>query len=138
MKLASGDQIDLKSYEPAMRHLLDSYINARDSKPLIEFEEIGIREVIIKKGATGAYDLEKVMRGNKGAVAESIENNIRKVIIDEQPVNPKYYEKMSELLNALIEQRRQTRLATRIGNGFGAGSRRINGIGEKTGGIPVK
>ena len=32
---------------------------------------------------------------------------MRKVIIDEQPMNPKYYDKMSELLDALIEQRRK-------------------------------
>lgn len=43
----------------------------------------------------------------KEAVAETIENNVRKLIIDEHPINPKYYEKMSELLSALIEQRRQ-------------------------------
>ena len=29
IKLASGDYIDLKQYEPAMRHLLDSYIGGR-------------------------------------------------------------------------------------------------------------
>jgi type I restriction enzyme R subunit len=39
-------------------------------------------------------------------VAETIENNVRKLIIDEQPINPKYYEKMSQLLDALIKQRR--------------------------------
>ncbi len=43
-------------------------------------------------------------------MAETIENNIRKVIIDGQPINPKYYEKMSELLGALIEQRREEAL----------------------------
>jgi len=41
---------------------------------------------------------------------ETIENNIRKVIIDEQPVNPKYYEKMSELLDALIQERKDQAL----------------------------
>ena len=40
-------------------------------------------------------------------MAETIENNVRRLIIDEQPINPKYYEKMSELLDALIAQRRQ-------------------------------
>jgi type I restriction enzyme R subunit len=40
-------------------------------------------------------------------MAETIENNMRKVIIDGQPINPKYYEKMSELLDALIMQRRE-------------------------------
>ncbi len=51
--------------------------------------------------------LPKGIRENKDAVAETIENNVRRVIIDEAPVNPKYYDRMSALLNALIEQRRQ-------------------------------
>ena len=35
---------------------------------------------------------------------------MRKIIIDEQPLNPKYYEKMSELLDALIAQRKKEAL----------------------------
>ena len=33
---------------------------------------------------------------------------MRKVIIDERAMNPKYYDKMSELLDAIIEERRQS------------------------------
>ena len=47
------------------------------------------------------------IRENRDAVAETIENNVRRIIIDETAVNPKYYEKMSELLDALINQRKQ-------------------------------
>ena len=54
--------------------------------------------------------LPEGIRKNKEAVAEVIENNVRKLIIDESPINPKYYEKMSELLDALIKQRRQEAL----------------------------
>jgi type I restriction enzyme R subunit len=43
-------------------------------------------------------------------MAETIENNVRRLIIDEMAVNPKYYENMSELLDALIEQRRKAAL----------------------------
>jgi type I restriction enzyme R subunit len=46
------------------------------------------------------------VRKDKTAMAETIENNLRKVITDEAPVNPHYYAEMSELLDALIEQRR--------------------------------
>ena len=42
-------------------------------------------------------------------MAETIENNLRRVIIDEQPINPKYYEKMSELLDTLIQERKASR-----------------------------
>jgi len=54
--------------------------------------------------------LPKGIRENKELVAETIENNLRKVIIDEQPVNPKYYEEMSVLLDTLIQERRQEAL----------------------------
>ena len=40
-------------------------------------------------------------------MAETIENNVRKLIIDESPVNPKYYDKMSVLLDELVAQRRR-------------------------------
>jgi type I restriction enzyme R subunit len=36
---------------------------------------------------------------------------VRRLIIDEHPINPKYYERMSALLDALIEQRRQEAIA---------------------------
>ena len=54
--------------------------------------------------------LPKGIRESQEAVAETIENNVRKLIIDETPINPKYYETMSELLDALIEQRKQQAL----------------------------
>jgi type I restriction enzyme R subunit len=40
-------------------------------------------------------------------VAETIENNVRRLIINESPVDPAYYDKMSKLLDALIDQRRK-------------------------------
>jgi type I restriction enzyme R subunit len=55
--------------------------------------------------------LPKGIAANKEAVAETIENNLRRVITDEQPINPKYYEKMSELLDALIKERKEEALA---------------------------
>ena len=43
-------------------------------------------------------------------MAETIENNVRRLIIDEMAVNPKYYERMSELLDALITERKRQAL----------------------------
>ena len=40
------------------------------------------------------------------AVAETIENNIGKEIVERTQSNPKYYEKMSALLRELIEKRK--------------------------------
>jgi len=110
VKLASGDYIDLKMYEPAMRHLIDTYIHARESEKVSAFDDISLIQLIVERGADAVKTLPEGIRKNKEAVAEVIENNVRKLIIDEQPINPKYYEKMSELLDALIEQRRQEAL----------------------------
>ncbi|MEW6296021.1 MAG: HsdR family type I site-specific deoxyribonuclease [Candidatus Diapherotrites archaeon] len=110
VKLASGDYIDLKMYEPAMRHLIDTYIRAEESEKISAFDDMSLIELIVERGAEAVERLPQDIRKNQEAVAETIENNVRKLIINEQPINPKYYEKMSELLDALIEQRRQEAL----------------------------
>jgi type I restriction enzyme R subunit len=107
VKLASGDYIDLKMYEPAMRHLIDTYIRAEDSKKIASFDDIPLVQLIVERGADAVSALPKGIRDNRDAAAETIENNVRRLIIDEQPLNPKYYEKMSELLDALIAQRKK-------------------------------
>ncbi|SEI93658.1 type I restriction enzyme, R subunit [Allopseudospirillum japonicum] len=107
VKLASGDLVEMKRFEPAMRHLLDRYIRADDSEVLMDFEELGLIELIVKKGADAVEALPESIRKNQEAMAETIENNVRKTIVDENPVNPKYYEQMSVLLDELIELRRQ-------------------------------
>ena len=107
VKLASGDLLDMKRFEPAMRHLLDMYIRADDSEVLMDFEELGLIELIVEKGADGLEQLPEGIRKNQEAMAETIENNVRKTIVDENPVNPKYYEQMSTLLEELIELRRK-------------------------------
>lgn len=106
VKLASGDYVDMKVFEPAMRHLLDAYIRAEDSEVISAFDDLGLVELIVEKGLAAFDQLPKGIRNCQEAMAETVENNIRKVIIDEQPINPKYYEKMSELLDALIKERK--------------------------------
>jgi len=107
VKLASGDYIDLKMYEPAMRHLIDTYIRADESEKISAFDDLSLVELIVKRGEDAVEALPRSIRSNKNATAETIENNVRKLIINEHPINPKYYEEMSALLKALIEQRRQ-------------------------------
>jgi type I restriction enzyme R subunit len=106
VKLASGDYIDLKMYEPAMRHLIDTYIRAEESEVISKFDDMSLIQLIVDRGANAVDALPSGIRKNKEAVAETIENNVRKLIIDETPINPKYYEKMSELLDALIALRK--------------------------------
>ena len=110
VKVASGDYLDMKRFEPAMRYLLDRYIRSDDSEVVSEFENLGLIELIVNQGDKAIEQLPKGIQKDKDAVAETIEHNMRKLIIDESPVNPKYYEQMSELLDALIEERRQKAL----------------------------
>ena len=107
VKLVSGDYIDLKMYEPAMRHLLDTYIRAEESETLSAFDDMTLVQLVVERGEAAIDTLPDGIRGNRDAVADTIENNVRRIIIDEMAVNPKYYEKMSELLDALINQRKQ-------------------------------
>ena len=107
IKLASGDYIDLKLYEPAMRHLIDTYVRAEDSEVLSDLDDLSLVQLIVERGEQAVDALPKSLRDKRDAVAETIENNVRKLIIDESPVSPRYYEQMSALLDALIEQRRK-------------------------------
>jgi type I restriction enzyme R subunit len=40
----------MKRYEPAMRHLLDSYIRADESVVVSEFEDMGLVALLVKRG----------------------------------------------------------------------------------------
>ena len=107
VKLASGDYLDMKMYEPAMRHLLDTYIRAGESEKLSEFDDLTLVQLIVERGEDAIQSLPKGILENRDAAAETIENNIRRIIVDEMAVNPRYYERMSGLLDALIRQRKQ-------------------------------
>ncbi len=107
IKLASGDYVDLKVFEPAMRHLLDNYIRAEDSEIISKFDDMTLVDLLIKDSKRAIGSLPGGIRGSRRAVAETIENNVRRLIVDEMAVNPKYYEKMSAVLDALIQRRRE-------------------------------
>jgi len=106
VRLASGDYIDLKAYEPAMRRLLDTYIRAADSEAISAFDDLSLIQLIVERGPEVVEALPESIRNNEDAAAETIENNVVKLIINETPVDPAYYANLSHLLNALIDQRR--------------------------------
>ncbi|MFH8855514.1 type I restriction endonuclease subunit R [Streptomyces rochei] len=107
VKLGAGENVDFKQYEAGMRHLLDTYISATPSEVVSNFQERGLVQLIVEMGAGALDKLPAGIKKDPEAVAETITNNVRKVIIDERPMNPKYYDKMSELLDAILEERRQ-------------------------------
>lgn len=105
--LAAGDYIELKAYEPAMRHLIDNYISAEESEKISEFGDLTLVELIVERGVEAIESLPAGIKNNKEAAAETIENNVRRLITDEMATNPKYYENMSTLLDELIKERKE-------------------------------
>lgn len=106
IKAYSGDAVDMKVYEPAMRQLLDMYIEAESSEEVIKFEEFGLIDLILR-GDDAFNGVPDSIRRNPESMAEAIENNVRKKIVEENPLNPAYYDQMSVLLDEIIELRRK-------------------------------
>lgn len=107
LKVASGDTVDMTKFEPAMRKLIDTYVRARDVEVISDFGNRGLIDLIVERGADAVDALPDEVKKSPEAVAEVIENNVRRLIIDSSPANPRYYERMSDLLEALIRQRRE-------------------------------
>jgi type I restriction enzyme R subunit len=110
IKLKSGDALDLKFYDPAMRQLIDNYVRAEDSEEIFKLEDISFLELIEIEGEEALNKLPNQIKNNQRAVAETLVANMRKMIINERPNNPAYYDKISELLNQLIQQQKDGKL----------------------------
>lgn len=106
VRLASGDYVDLKKYDPDMRHLIDTYLSADPSRVLTSFGGATLVELLVDNGISALKDMPSSTPKEQEAVAETIENNIGKEIVERTQSNPKYYEKMSALLRELIEKRK--------------------------------
>lgn len=111
VRRASGESLDLKPYEADMRHLLDTYIEAKEPRKISPFDGIGLLELIVKTGIADAIAAQMSgMKGNRDAIAETIENNVRSKIIKEHLNDPAFYDKMSTLLDEIIANRKRKAL----------------------------
>jgi type I restriction enzyme R subunit len=107
VRKASGETLDLKPYEADMRHLIDTYIEAKEPRKISPFDNMGLMELIVKTGIANAIASQLGgLKGNKNAVAETIENNVRRTIIKEHLNDPAYFDKMSSLLDEIIAARK--------------------------------
>jgi type I restriction enzyme R subunit len=111
IRKSAGETIDLKAYEADMRHLIDTYIEAREPRVISDFGETGLLELIVNSGMADAISsLPEGIRGNKEAVAESIANNVRSKIVKERLNDPIFYDKMSALLKEIIADLKAKRI----------------------------
>jgi type I restriction enzyme R subunit len=107
IRKASGETLDLKPYEADMRHLIDTYIEADEPRKISPFDNIGLLELIVKTGIANAINTRLgSLKHNKNAIAEIIENNVRRKIIREHLNDPAFYERMSTLLDEIITARK--------------------------------
>jgi type I restriction enzyme R subunit len=111
IRQASGETIDLKAYEADMRHLIDTYIEAAEPRQISQFGEIGLLDLIVKSGMADAINsLPDGTKGNQGAVAETIANNVRSKIIKSHLNDPAFYDAMSALLAEVLDDLRAARI----------------------------
>ncbi len=109
--LSSGDSIDFKAYEADMRFMIDNYIEADASRKLCDFEGMSLVELVVDEGEKFVEKLPDSIKNDSKSVAEMIENHIRRVVNYEYQTNPEYYEKMSKILDNLIDQRKQDKIS---------------------------
>ena len=107
IRKASGESLDLKAYEADMRHLIDTYIEADEPRPISPFDNMSLLDIVVKTGIADAITSQLGgLKGDRNAIAETIENNVRSKIIKEHLNDPAFYEKMSKLLDEIIKDRK--------------------------------
>jgi type I restriction enzyme R subunit len=74
IRLAAGENLDLKDYEADMRFLIDAYIVAEESRKISAFDDLPLLQLIEKLGLQTAIE-QSLGKGanNKEAIAETIE-----------------------------------------------------------------
>ena len=68
VRLASGDYIDLKAYEPAMRYLIDTYIRAEESEKISAFDDMSLIQLIVERGPDAVNALPKGIKKSEDAM----------------------------------------------------------------------
>lgn len=110
IKVNGRDYIDLKLYEAGMQQLIDMYLEAKPSQKISDFESQTLVDLIVNlnKEVEDAPPSDKAKK--RELIADTVANNVRKVIIEQNQSNPKYFEKMSNLLTELVQQKRQEKI----------------------------
>ncbi|MEQ1837976.1 MAG: restriction endonuclease subunit R, partial [Candidatus Nitrotoga sp.] len=85
----------------------DTYIEAKTPRTISNFGDIGLLQLIAGSGMAAALDtLPDAIKRSPQAVAETIANNVRSIIVKEHLNDPAFYDKMSTLLDEIIAARK--------------------------------
>jgi len=91
-----------------MRYLIDNYISAEEARKIGMFDDFTLLDFILAQKDAFVKDAPE---STKESASETIENNIRRKVVERITINPAYYAKMSEVLEQLILERRKGVLA---------------------------
>ena len=108
IKMAAGEELDIKPFEADMRHLINTYIQADPATVLGRFKSVPLTDLIVENGIHDAIAKKLCAQHtlSHNAIAEVIINNVRKTIARDRLTDPRFYEQMSKLLDDLIRQSR--------------------------------
>src|SRR5258706_16179166 len=88
---------------------MDTRLDDDERRKISPFDNMGMLELIVKTGIAAAIASQLGgLKGNKNAIAETIENNVRRKILKEHLSETAYYENMSSLLDEIIAARKTT------------------------------
>ena len=108
VKLRYAEAIDYRDYEPKIKKLLDTHIQADEviqlNKPVNIFDNEMFDQV---KEEHGIYVTKKTTASR----ADTIAHATRKVIIEKMDTDPAFYEKFSKLIQQVIEDFRAKRIS---------------------------
>ena len=102
VKLACGDYVDMKIYEPAMRRLLDLYVQAEDSLTVAGFKDLSLIQMVLRHAddiQAAPEEVKAVIGSGKQSV---IENNVRALIVKSETLSPTMFTHMSDLLAKIL------------------------------------
>ena len=102
VKLCSGDYVDMKTVEAEMRQLVDAFVKAEPSTVLTTLNGKTLSELLAANAEETGEQVKKKV-GEKNA-ADTISNNIKRDITEKSCKNPKFYDKLSKLLDDIVKQ----------------------------------
>jgi type I restriction enzyme R subunit len=109
IKLRYAESIDYRDYEPKIKKLLDTHIQANEviqlNEPVNIFDDQMFNQV---KEEQGVHEAKKKTTASK---ADTIAHATKKVITEKMDEDPAFYENFSKLIQKVIEDFRSKRLS---------------------------
>ena len=106
VKIRYSDEVDYKEYEPKIKKLLDTHIQADEvvqlNKPFNIFDDDQFTKVMEEQAVYGDPA--------KASKADTIAHALKKVTTEKMDEDPAFYEKFSKLIQQIIDQFREDKI----------------------------